>query len=311
MFENKNMRVATVLALSTAVISGISNFINKEALASFKDPILFASLKNIMVGLFLIAIIFATGKFKEIATLNKKSLIKLFTIGVVGGSVPFALFFVGLSKIPAINASLIHKTLFVWVVFLAVPFLKERISAMQAVGMVSIFCANILVGGFNGFLYNTGELMIFGATILWAVENIVAKFALKEISSEVVATARMSLGALVLVPIAMWHGSNFPAINAISAIQWQWLVITSILLLGYVLTWYAALKRAPAIYVATLLVPATLVTNILSAMFVTKSLQLMPIISSVLFAIGIYAVIRFTKTTTPAQPKNSVSPSLV
>src|SRR3989344_3888537 len=164
MLESKNMRIATILVLFTAVISGISNFLNKEALSVFKDPILFASLKSIVVGLSLITIICVTGKWKEIVRLNKRSALKLLAIGIVGGSIPFALFFVGLSKIPAINASLIHKTLFMWVIFLAIPILKERINAMQTVGVIAIFVANVLVGGFNGFLYSMGEVMVFAAT---------------------------------------------------------------------------------------------------------------------------------------------------
>ena len=48
-------------------------------------------------------------------------------IGVIGGSVPFILFFNGLAMASAPSAAFIHKTLFVWVVLLAVPFLGERL----------------------------------------------------------------------------------------------------------------------------------------------------------------------------------------
>ena len=44
-----------------------------------------------------------------------------------------------------VNASLIHKTLFVWVIFLAVPLLKERVSMLQSIGVIAtVFYAAVM-----------------------------------------------------------------------------------------------------------------------------------------------------------------------
>lgn len=287
---------ATVLALATAVISGTSNFLNKIAVTAVRDPIVFTTLKNAMVALFIIGIILALKKWREIKTLNKGQALKLLAIGVVGGSLPFALYFTGLTQTSAINASLIHKTLFVWVLFLGIPFLKERLTRWQWLGVAAIFGANLLVGGFSGFKYNTGELMILGATILWAVENIVAKVALRDLSSALVAGARMAVGSLILLAFVLWRGGA-SAVYVLNFQQWGWTLLTSALLLGYVLTWYSALKRAPAIYVATLLVPATLVTNVLSAVFVTHAFSGRQALSTTLFLISVVLIILFARKT--------------
>jgi drug/metabolite transporter (DMT)-like permease len=302
------MRYATMLALATAGISGISNFLNKIAVTAVKDPILFTTLKNTIVGLFLIGIVLAARKHRDITSLTKHQLLKLFAIGVIGGSLPFALFFTGLSKTSALNAGLIHKTLFLWVLILAIPLLKERVGAWQWAGVGALFAANALVGGFTGFAYNTGELMILAATILWAIENIIAKIALKDISSVTVAAARMIIGSLLLISFVIWRGGA-SAVVTLNSTQWSWTILTSVLLTGYVLTWYAALARAPATYVATLLVPATLITNVLSALFITHSLTAIQILSSVLFAAGTILVVFFAKETAEtyaAPPHNSL-----
>jgi hypothetical protein len=55
-----------------------------------------------------------------------------------------------------------------------------------------------------------------------------------------------------------------------------------------------ALKRAPAAYVATLLVPATLVTNVLSAVFVTHAFTGRDLMSTVLYVLGIALVVLFS-----------------
>ena len=47
-------------------------------------------------------------------------------VGVIGGSVPFVLFFEGLARAEATQASFIQKTLVIWVALLAVPLLRER-----------------------------------------------------------------------------------------------------------------------------------------------------------------------------------------
>lgn len=287
---SNTIRYATLLAVATAAISGTNNFLTKIAVTAVKDPVVFTTLKNAAVAVFLVGLILIFKKWPEIVSLTKVQIFKLLAIGAVGGSVPFALYFTGLSQTSAVNAALIHKTLFLWVLLLAIPILKERLTAGQWFGVAAIFAANLIVGGFTGFKYNFGELMILAATILWAIENIIAKIVLKDVSSLTVAAARMTIGSLLLLLLVFWQGKT-QVMSGLSSSQWQLTLLTSILLLGYVLSWYTALKYAPASYVAALLVPATLVTNILSAIFVTHSLTLVQILSSTLFIIGMLLMV--------------------
>lgn len=294
---NKNFKTyATALALGAAVISGTNNFLTKLAVTAVKDPIIYTTLKNLIVALFLAGAIIAWKKWPEIKSLDKNRLWKLLAIGIIGGSIPFALYFTGLSKTTAVNASLIHKTLFLWVAIFALPILKERLAPWQWLGITAIFGANLMIGGFTGFKFNAGEFMILTATILWAIENIIAKKALRDISSLTVAGARMILGSLLLLLLVFWQGGG-EIVYQLNSQQWLWALLTSALLFGYVICWYTALKHAPATYVATLLVPATLITNLLSAIFITKSMQFSQIISGVLFAAGAALVIYFAKET--------------
>ncbi|MCR4275490.1 MAG: DMT family transporter [Candidatus Wolfebacteria bacterium] len=293
---NKNFRYATILALTTAFISGLSNFINKTAVTAVKDPILFTVLKNSLVAILLIGVLTGLKKWPEIKSLTKNQCLKLILIGIIGGSIPFALFFTGLSKTSAVNAALIHKTLFLWVFVLAIPFLKERMNRWQWLGVATIFAANLFVGGFTGFKYNTGEFMILGATFFWAIENIIAKKTLEDVSSSVVSAARMAIGSLILIIFLFSRGDTLLLPNMNPA-QWGWIFLTSALLFGYVTTWYTALKHAPATYVATLLVPATLVTNVLSAIFITHAFTFKDLLSSVLFVCGTFLIIVFAKKT--------------
>jgi drug/metabolite transporter (DMT)-like permease len=253
--------------------------------AAAHNAIAFTTMKNALVALALLGLIIVSGQIKEIRALDRRGRLRLLAVGLIGGAVPFALFFTGLTMVSAVNASLIHKTMFVWIAILAVPFLKEKLSAWQWLGAAAIFGANLLVGGFKGFEFSIGEGMIFAATMLWAVENIVAKRALANVSATTLAAARLTVGSAILIPFLAWQG-GMATVVAWGATQWGWVALTAGLLLGFVISWFAALKRAPATYVAALLIPATLVTNVLSAVFVTHQLDGFQILSTALFLAG-------------------------
>jgi len=293
---------ASLLALCTALISGLSNFLNKFALSASPDPIVYTAVKNGLVALALVVILLAIGKGREIVNLNKGQWLKLLAVGIIGGGLPFALFFVGLSQVSAINAALIHKTLVIWVAVLAVIFLKERLTWPLGLGVVAVFAGNLAIGGFGGFAYSLPEAMILAATLLWAAENVIAKIALRDISAGLVACARMAFGLSVLVPLSILRNGSLQLFVQIPPAAWLWTILASVLLLGYVLTWYAALKRAPAIYVAALLTPATLVTNILSAVFITHSFNWQLGLGSGLSAVGLVLLIKFIPKPTPLSP---------
>ncbi len=296
---------ATGLALGTALLSGVSNFVAKISVTVVKDPIVFTTLKNVLVAALLFGIVVVARQWSDLVRLRRDDWLKLAAIGLIGGSVPFALFFIGLTKTSALNASLIHKSLFLWVLLLAIPILRERMTRWQWVGIATVVAANLFVGGFNGFRYNLGELMVLAATFLWAVESVIAKIALRNLSSLIVAAARMVFGSAILIVFIALRGGGAAVIH-LTAVQWGWTLLSTGLLVGYVLTWYAALKRAPATYVATLLVPATLVTNVLSAVFITHAFPVVQVMNGFFLIIGAVLLIRFTRRAV----SDSVAPQL-
>ena len=133
------MKKGIYLALITALLSGVSIFVNKFAVGIVKSPIIFTTTKNLIVGLIILAILLISGRWKGIFNINKKQALNLLLVGFIGGAVPFYLFFTGISMIPAINASLIHKTLVIWVALLAMPLLKERLTKIQGLAILLVF----------------------------------------------------------------------------------------------------------------------------------------------------------------------------
>ncbi len=301
------IRRGLLLAGTTAVISGVSNFVGKIAVAKI-PPLPFTTLKNIGAFFLLTALfLFITRTQKaKIRRPSRKDWYKLLAIGIIGGSIPFYLFFEGLSRIPAVNASLIHKSLVVWIAILAMPFLRERLTPWQIAGIALLFLSNLVIGGFKGFTFSTGEFMILAATLLWSIENIIAKKTLSSVHPVFVGMMRMGIGAVVLVAIMISKGA-VPEVASYTAAQWTLIGITSVLLFGYVATWYSALALLPATSVAAILVAATVITNILSALFVTHTLSAPEAAQGILILVGIGLVVLMNRV----RPSHSSGKRLV
>jgi drug/metabolite transporter (DMT)-like permease len=284
------------LSLLTAVISGFSIFINKFAVDAIKPALYFTSVKNVSVALLIVAIVLITGEWKKITKLKRREIVYLVLIGIIGGSLPFYLYFTGLSQTSAINAALIHKTLVFFVALLAIPLLKERMSKKQIVAVLLLFLGNIFVGGFKGFKFNQGELMILAATILWAVENILAKKVLSSVSPNIVTAFRMGIGSLILMAATL---VTVPQVLSKSLLldssQVFWILLTVLSLLAYTVTWYRALKNSSAITVTSVLVSSTLITNVLSAIFITHSWNIVLTIQSILIFLGLVLFSKLAK----------------
>jgi drug/metabolite transporter (DMT)-like permease len=253
------------LAAATAVISGISIFANGLVVKSFPDAVALTGARNAIVGLVLIGVLLATGGLAEVRALDRRRAGGLLALAVIGGSIPFILFFSGLAAATGPGAAFIHKTLFVWVAVLAMVFLGESLGLAQVLALAVLLAGVVLVGPAGAPGAGIAELLILAATLLWAVEVIVARRLLggSGVSVRLAATSRMALGAIVILGYLVATG-RVAAIAAFSIEQWAIVAATGLLLLGYVTTWYAALQRAPASLVTSVLVAGAIITAVLS-----------------------------------------------
>lgn len=258
-------RAGILLALGTAAISGVSVFLNADAVRAFGDATAYTTAKNLVSALVLLAVVGAGSRtgahLTRPATLGEWA--GLAAVGIVGGSVPFVLFFEGLARAGSPQAAFLHKTLLVWVAALAVVFLRERLEVghLLAVGLLVVGQVG-LVGGISGF--GTPEAMILAATLMWSVEVVLAKRLLAGLSAWTLGVARMGLGSVALVGWVAIRG-DLGLLTSMTAAQAGWVLLTGVLLAGYVGTWFHALERAHAVDVTAVLVLAAPVTAVLDA----------------------------------------------
>jgi drug/metabolite transporter (DMT)-like permease len=252
------------LALVAAAISGLSIFVNGVAVRQLPDPAVFTTLKNGVATLVLVALAAAAVRPSEVRALRPGDWGRLAVIGVIGGSVPFVLFFAGLAQASAPSAAFIQKTMFVWVAILAVPVLGERLGWLQVAALGVLLAGQVLIAPPAGLAWGAGETMIAAATLLWAVETILARRVLRTVPSPIVAAARLGIGIGVLVGYLVMSG-KLALVAGLTFEQWRWTIMTGLLLGGYVATWFGALRRAPASVVTAVLVLGAPVTATLAA----------------------------------------------
>jgi len=251
------------LAFAAALISGFSVWVNSYAMKEVRDPTVFTTAKNAIVGLALVAFLLRPGAELPRLPRSGRSRAMLVALGVVGGSIPFVLFFEGLSRSGPGNAAFIQKTLFIWVAILAVPLLKERVGRWQLLGFGMLLAAQLVIGRPSSWNPGDGEWMVLAATGLWTVETVVARKLLPEVPATLAATARMMLGGALLLAYVAFRG-KLHILTGLDAEQWRWVIWTSAILLVYVVTWYSALQRAPATAVTSILAVAAPITAALA-----------------------------------------------
>ena len=266
-----------MLALGAACVSGLAIFLNGYAVKHVHaSPTAYTTAKNLVAAVVLLAFSAARPAPRPASPAPRRSTAALVVVGIVGGSVPFILFFNGLAQASSTHAAFLQKTLVVWVAFLAVPLLRERLNVAH-VGAIAALLAGqaTLGGGVGGIRPDGASMMILGATLLWAVETVLVKRLTWGWSSRSLASARMGVGSVVLVGWLTVTGRAGQLLR-LDHSGWSWVILTGLVLAAYVSVWFAALAAAPAVDVTAVLVFGAAVTALLSSGFAGASLAAHP-----------------------------------
>ncbi len=287
------MRKGYFLVFLTALISGFAIFINKYGV-SVVNPNIYTFLRVLTVAIFLTGLLLFLKDWRKLKNLTKKQWFLLITIGLIGGSIPFLLFFKGLSLTNAAQGSFIHKTMFIWVAFLAALFLKEKFDKKFLVGGLLLFLSSLILLKKLPYSLNQGDLLVFLATLLWATENTISKYVLRDLEGRIVAWARMFFGALFIL-IFLSATNQLPLISDLTLKQIYWVLITAVILFGYVMTWYSGLKFIPVSQATVILLLGSPITTLLS-LIVAGKINPQEIFSGILIIFGIIFAIGFKET---------------
>ena len=260
------------LAVGTAVISGVAIWVNSSGVAAYGNATAYTTAKNVAAALVIAAIFFAARRARGAGAVSLTRPARarqwwgLAYVAILGGAVPFVLFFNGLASTASTQAAFLHKTLIVWVALLAIPLLKERLTLWHGGAIVLLLLGQLGLAGAVSLAPDLGIVMIGAATLMWAVEVIATKRLLVGVTPWTVSLVRMGGGSVALLAWAAATGALGGVMPRTSA-QWGWVLLTGLLLAGYVLTCHQALWRAPAVDVTAVLVLGAIITAVLAGVF--------------------------------------------
>jgi drug/metabolite transporter (DMT)-like permease len=295
-----SMRKGVALALMAAVVSGVSVFINGVAV-KLADPLAYTLLKNLGAFAFLAAIVLAFSEYRHFRSLSRRQWGMLALIGVVGGSLPFVMFFWGLKLGGAAVSSFIYRSLFIFAAITGYFILKEKPEPRDvAAGFIILIGNALLVSG--DVALGPGPLLVLGATALWSIEYAISRKVMSGVHPRAVMAARMFFGSIILISFLFASGS-LGTLSDIGIEALEWLALTSLLLGGFLISWYTCIKHLPLLKAASIFTLGGLVTAALEAAFLGKAVTPAQGAGLLLILVGVALIAGISEAMRSAAPR--------
>ncbi len=289
---NSALGPGIVLVLVTVVISGVSNFVNFRAVQGTNVDAWIA-VRNAAVALMLVPLAWFAGTGLRVRP-TRTQWAQLASIGLIGGAVPFLLYFHGfqmaLGQGGAAVASFGYRSLFLVATLLGVVVLRERLSRRFLAAAGILIAGNALLLSLSGPIWTDGTGYVLLATALWAVEYTMSKRALRALPSGTVALGRMGFGALFLLVYLGLTGQAH-AIAGFAGADWMTLFLSALLLFAFVATWYAGLRTVDLSVASSLLVLAFPITFALGVLTSGSAFSLGQAVGAAAIALGVGIVL--------------------
>jgi drug/metabolite transporter (DMT)-like permease len=282
-----------LLVLATAFISGLSTFVNFYAVKGTSSDA-FVTVRNVMVAAAFVPVAFFATRSLRAPALRTVDWGRLVLIGLIGGAIPFLLFFHGLQIATAAGgaatASFGYRTLFLWATVFGIVVLHEKFHWRVALGATLLLAGSVLMLSLTSPIWTDGTVYVLAATVLWAAEYTVSKRTLRDIPSATVALGRMGFGAIFLVGYLSLT-TQWGVVSGFSGAQWEWVGISAALLGAFVASFYPGLKRVDLGVASSALVLGFPITWVLAVVVQGASFTLVQAAGVVAVVAGVGVVI--------------------
>ncbi len=287
-------RIGYLFAVLNAIISGFAIYINSLGVKMFSDSTLYTTLKNAVVGVaLLIPVVLFARQRAELRRLNARQWGWLVLLAIIGGSLPYALFFRGLQLTTPVTSSLINHSQFLIVAMLALFFLSERVGPLVWGALAALLVGVSFGVNLGAVHWNEGALLVALSTIFFAVGFVLAKYLLATISTTTVMAAKMTLGSLFLF-IYVGLTGHLDAVTHLSTTQWLYTLATGLILLAFIVTAFIALRHTTATAATAIPAAAPIITAALVALSAGQiKLSLVDGIGLTLILFAVVAIVFF------------------
>jgi len=292
----KSRKLAYLALLATSVIWGLSPPVIKYSL-NYISPATFLFYRFLFTSLILL-VPFVIKLLKVKPKLNDLPIYLL--LGFLCTPLNLYLWFVGLQKTTAVDATLISIVSPILVIAGGVLFLQERITKIERIGIILTFAGTIMTliqpivesGGKIG--QNVfGNILVFLGAVAWAIFTILAKKYSKRIDSFLLSSSSFFLGLILIIPLVFLEGNLKPAAHIAYFSQnfSSFLGIVFMVIFGSVIAYYAYIYgvskiEASEATIFTYLQPVFAIP--VSILFLKESVSLPFWIGAILIIVGVF-----------------------
>lgn len=206
-----NFKAYFALLLAALIYGG--NVVAGRLIAGTIPPLTLSALRAVLALAILLPI--AWPAMKRAQKPNRKELLQLIVISIVGITIPYISLMLGLQDTSGTNASVIFATLPAMTNSMLFFICKTKPSKFQIWGMVTSFLGLIIVFTHGDMLHllsfklGKGELFLFINVFSISIFNIIGQNMMRKFSSIVTSVYSIIFATLTLIPMGFWQLNSF------------------------------------------------------------------------------------------------------
>lgn len=146
----------------------------------------------------------------SISHINRKDYLFIFTVAILGAAIAPALYFLALQNTSASDAALlVNGEIIFSIIFALFIFKNERLKPIGYISIILVIIGIIVVTTNLQFdksslsKVNYGDILILGATILWAVDNNISKIITQRVDIIKIIQLKSLIGGSILLAFAI------------------------------------------------------------------------------------------------------------
>jgi len=235
-------------------------------------------------------------KNKETNSLSKYDYVLLLIIGLLGGCIAPFLFFEGLHRTTASDASVLEGGELLFTAMIAIVFFKERLTKIGYLGMAVTIAGITLVSLSNAdiqnnlysFKLNIGNILIILSTLCWGLDNNISKIISNRITNtSKIVVVKSLIGGFLLLIITLFLGYNL----SIEIFQIPYLFILAVGGFGLSLFFFIeSLRIIGTLKVIVIFSSSAVFGLFFSFIILNDKITIMQLISTALVILGLYHV---------------------
>lgn len=233
----------------------------------------------------------------------KKYWVTIILLGFLAIPANQGCFLFGLQFTSPGHSALLYSMTPLFALLLAIPLLKERLTALKAVGMLIAF-AGVLVVLLDRNIttepdFVIGDLIITIGVVTWALFTVRGKPLVQQLGSVTAITTTMTAGALLFLPLGIYNTVTFDY-SAVSSQAWIGLAFITFITstIAYPL-WYWALKYMEASKLTVFIFLQPVLASLMSYIFLSEELTTHFVSGGLIVITGVFLTVSSKRRNQP------------